>query len=330
MSARDDDRPFEADVDFSKQREYYSEFAPLRNYFFDWISAIYWELQGACGPFEYATRVCVARDILEKINTDYAMSSHLLLKKILKNLFPYDQIRDSNSPSLRTILGNQRGKVRLNKFRTLQDHCVRSSQLIALRYKVLANAFCSEVRNIVKLLREKINEDELPVYNNLGKECADRCQDTLKELIRTRNQYYLNYPEEHLRSVSNATIKNEDNLKKRSDMPKDLEPEYIFRMIAKNTTSIRNELQAVLIQSKDICATIEARKKQYYAEINELLIMLSTIRNYVSDGPFDEISAIITELGRFVDDKYAYKNYLPGDILSDIEKGNSLYKNGYL
>ena len=327
---RDEDRPFEADVNFMKQREYYSEFAPTRGYFFDWLSSIYWELQGTCGPIEYATRVCIAREIVQTVNVEHAMSSHLMLKKVLKNLFPYDMIKDPSSPALRSILGNQRGKVRFNKFRTLQDHCIKNETLIALRYHVLAEAFCSEAKSIVKILRENVDEEKLPIFHSIGKECLDKCNDDLNELIKARNMYYLNYPQEHLYSVSNITLKNEDNFKKRSDMPKDMEPEYIFKVIAKHTTAIRNDLQAVLIQAKEICGTVEKKKKQYYAEINDLLIMCSTIKGFVTDGPFDEIANMISELGRYVEDKFSINNFLPEDILSDLKNGNSLYRNGYL
>ena len=330
MSTRDEDKAFESDVGFGRQREYYAEFAPARSYFMDWLSAMYWELQGACGPIEYATRVCIAREIVEKVNAEHAMSSHLMLKRVLKNLFPYDKIRDVYSPSLRTILGNQRGKVKFNKFRTLQDSCVKNPKLVELRYRIVSEAFCIEVRSIAKLLRENIDEEELPSYKNLGEQGLEKCRDTLDELIKVRQQFYLNYPPEHIRSVSNFTIKNEENLKKRSDMPKDMEPEYLCKLIAKYTTEIRNELQVILIQAKDVCSTLDTKKNAYFNEINELLIMNSTIRQYVHEGPFEEISQMVTDLGKYIEDKFDYLNYLPEDILSNLEKGYTIYKNGYL
>ena len=119
-------------------------------------------------------------------------------------------------------------------------------------------------------------------------------------------------------------------LKKRSDMPKDMEPEYLYKLIAKYTTEIRNELQVVLIQAKDVCATLEAKKNSYFNEINELLIMNATIRQYVHEGPFEEISQMVTDLGKYIEDKFDYLNYLPEDILSNLEKGYTIYKNGYL
>ncbi len=330
MSAREEDKPFEADVDFLKQREYYSEFGPLRGYFLDWLGAIYWELQGTCGPIEYATRVCVARGIVEKVNTEHLMSSHMMLMKVIKNLFPYDQIKDSTSPALRAILGNQRGKVKPTKYRSLQDHCIKQPSLVSLRYKVLAEAFCSEVKSMVSILKENIQEEHLPSYLNIVDECMEKCREDREALIKCRKLYYLDYPEDQLTSVANYTIKNESTMNKRSDMPKDMEPEYIYKMIVKHTTAIRNDLQAIIIRTKEICSNLEKRKKVYYSEINELLIMNSTIRSFVSEGPFEEITKQISELGQYVEDIFSYTNYFPSDLLEDISKGHTIYKNGYI
>ncbi len=330
MGLRDDDKPFEADVGFAKQREYYSEFATLRPYLIDWLIAIYWELQGQSDPFEYATRVCISKEIVENINTDHTLSAHLVLRRVIRNLFPYEQIKDNTSIALRDILGNQRGKVKINKFRALRDNIVDNPKLVSMRYKVLAEAFCAEANALITLLRERVEDDYIPKYLSLGDECREKCAERLQELVKNRQLYYFNYPDEHLTSVSNFSIKNEGNLKKRSDVPKDMEPEYIYKIIAKLSTSIRNDLQAVLIQSKDICSTVLRKKKYYFSEINQLLVMSNTIRGFASDGPFDDINIEITSLSRFIDDTFKLSNFLPQDILDDLEKGNTLYRNGYL
>lgn len=327
---REEDKAFEADVDFAAQREYVRQFYPTRNYFLDWLSAIYWELQGTCGPFEYATRVCVAKKIVDKVNTEHLISSHMMLMRVVRNLFPYDKIHDSSSDSLKIILGNQRGAVKKPKFRTLQDYCVKSTELVTLRYRILGEAFCADAKNMLKLIKERVSEETLESNLNIVKQCMDTAKSDIDNLCKFRKQFYLDYPEDQLQSVAAATLRYEGGLKKRSDMPKDMEPEFVFQMIMKYTSAVRTHLQKIMIESKDLCARIDSRKNIYYSEINELLAMCASIREYVSDGPFDEILNDINLLAGHVEKFFSYEKYLPQDILNDLQKGYNMYKNGFI
>ena len=330
MSLREEDKAFEADVDFVTQREYLSQFYPTRNYFLDWLVAIYWELQGTCGPFEYATRVCVAKKIVEKVNTEHLLSSHMMLIRVVRNLFPYDKINDSSSESLKMVLGSHRGVVKKPKYRPLQDFSVKSRELITLRYKVLAEAFCSDAKNVLKLIRDRLSEEKITPRLNIVQECMNEAKQDITNLRTFRNQFYLAYPEEQLQSVSTATSRFEDTLKKRSELPKDMEPEFMYQMIMKYTSSVRTHLQKIMIESKEVCANIDNIKQVYYSEINELLAMCASIREYVSDGPFDEIMGEINDLGEHIENLFSYEKYLPLDILNDLQKGYNMYKNGFI
>lgn len=325
-----DDRAFEADLEFNEQREFLARFQDTHGFFLDWLIAIYWELQGKNSPFEYAARVCIAEKILENTNLEHLMASQRTLLRVVRNLFPYDRISGEVPAGLRAILGECRGMLRKPRFRPLQDTVVKSEVLVQRRYTVLAKAFCGQAQNLLKILEEVVSEEEIPIRQNLAADALKEGKEELVELKRLRSEFFLVYPEEELTSVADSTIMKEAGLKRRSELPKDMEPEYMFKLIGKLETLVRGRLQSIMIEARHARDGILARKKVFINELNELLTMCATVKQYVESGSFDEINHASEDLIRQINTKFDLVRYLPADVLSDIEQGYALYKNGYL
>lgn len=329
-TSRDDENALETDVDFATQRQYYHRFDEEHSFFVDWLVAIYWELQGKTSPFEYATRICVAERILKTVNLSHVLASQKVLLRIVRNLFPYDKLGNKLPPKLCSILGESRGRIKLPKFRPLIDTAIKSDEMVLMRYRLLAEAFCGEAKNQITIIRESIDEEEIPSYMNLAKSLLQSCAEDVNELKRLREIFYLQYPPELIVSVANSTLKMQTDLKRRSELPKDMEPEYLFKVIGKHETMIRGKLQSIIMDASQVSDKINARKQVYFSEINELLTMSVTVQDYVSDGPFDEIQREAESLIRYLNDKFSLDKYMPADILQDLKLGNDLYLNGFL
>lgn len=325
-----DDRAFEADVDFNQQREYLGRFRQPHGFFIDWLIAIYWELQGRCSPFEYATRVCVAEKILETANLDHVLASQKVLLRVVRNLFPYDKISGEVPVGLKSILGESHGALRRPRFRPLQDVAVHNEELVRRRYNILGAAFCGQAQNLLKILREVVDEDEVPSYMNLITDFYKSSQQDLIELKRLRGDFYLSFPEEELTSVADTTIAKEAELKRRSELPKDMEPEYMNQLIGKLEMVVRSKLQTLVIEGKNAREGIWARRKLFLHELNELLTMCATVKNYVDSSAFNEVNASTEELIRHINRKFELAQYIPADLLHDIDEDHKMYKSGYL
>lgn len=325
-----EDKAFEADVDFSTQREYLLRYQPSYGYFFDWLAAIYWELQGKCSPYEYATRVAVAEKILENTNLDYILASQKALLRVVRNLFPYDKLSGQIPAGLQVILGASGNSLRKPRFRFLLDSAIKNPALVQQRYKVLARAFCGQAINLLKILREVVDEEEIVSHLSLSADLLKHSKDDLTELIRLRKEYFLGYPEEELCSVADQTLIKEVELKRRSELPKDMEPEYMLKLIGKLESVLRGKLQSVIIEAKNTRELILSRRKVYIDELNELLSMCMAVREYIGAASFEEINAGSDELVNYIDQKFALQNFLPVDVLADLEQGNAMYRSGYL
>lgn len=330
ISSPDIDKAYEDDVDFTTQREYLSRFSPSSNFFFDWLIAIYWELQGRCSPFEYATRICVAEKILDSTKLDHVMASQKVLLRVVRNLFPYDKLSDSVDDDLKILLGESRGKVKKPKFKPLQDIAARGDDMVSMRYNILASAFCGQAINLLKILRENIDDEDIPSYMNLARDALAAGEPDIDELVRLRKLFYLSFPEEELRSVADSTLRKCKDLKRSSDLPKDMEPEYMQQMLNKYVAMVHGRLQTIIMNAKDAISKVAARKQYYINQLNELLTMCTTVKSYVEEGDFEAVNRESEELIRYINKKFDLSYYLPQDVLSDIANDRILYKNGYL
>lgn len=325
-----DDKPLEAEVGFARQREYLMRYQPSLGYFFDWLAAIYWELQGKASPFDYATRVGEAERILDKTNLEHALSSQKVLLRVVRNLFPYDKMTNGVPQGLQLILGDSSGTLRKPRFRPLQDSSIRNPDLVKQRYDVLGKAFCGQAVNLLKVLREVVDEEKIPSYMGMGGDTLRLCNEDMTELKRLRNVYFICFPEKELTSVSDDTMMAEISYKRRSELPKDMEPEVVLKTMGKLETAIRGRLQKVMIEAKNICEGLQERRKVYITELNELLTMCAAVREYIGAGSFEEINTGSEELLKHINGKFDVNLYLPADILADMQRDNKMYKSGLL
>ncbi len=330
IASPDIDKAYEEDVDFSTQREYLARFQAPKGFFVDWLIAMYWELQGRCSPFDYATRICIAQKILESANLEHVMASQKVLLRVVRNLFPYDRLSTSVPEDLKMILGESRGKIKKPKFKPLNDAVAKSDRMVEMRYSILSAAFCGQATNLLKILRENIDEEEVTSYMNIASDALDAAVPDIKELERLRRTFYITFPEEEIRSVADSTLKKVKDLKRSSNMPKDMEPEYVQQMLNKYEAMLRGRLQTIIINGKDAITSIMARKQFYINQLNELLTMCTTVKSYVEKGNFDQLNHESEELIRYINRKFDLGNYLPKDVLSDIANDRTVYKNGYL
>ncbi|MBP5232265.1 MAG: hypothetical protein J6333_02540 [Planctomycetes bacterium] len=326
-----DDTAFEEVVEFNEQREFLGKFLPLHNYFLDWVLDIFCELQGKVSPFSYATRVSVAQRHVEHINLEHATASQKILQRVIRNLFPYDRVDSSSmTSSLSKCLGIGR-EIKTRPYRPLYDPIVKSKELVALRYSVLVKAIIGYTMSLTRVLHDTLSEEDIPDYRHFHEDTIRECQEDMDELKRYRDYLYFDFPAEEVCTVSSYAESLQDKLKKRKEMPREMDADQIAQTINKLQQVLRGKMQAIIIKGKDIMGIIIRQKEKYVAQINELNMMISVLQSFLSTEA--DWHAIEDETKRFlkvVDEKFRLDLYLPADVLEDINAGNVMYRKGYI
>lgn len=325
------DTAFEETVEFNEQREFLSKFMPLHSYFWDWILDVLSELQGKISSFGYAARVCIAQKHVEHINLEHATASQKILQRVIRNLFPYDRVDSSTmTSSLSKCLGIGR-EIKTRPYRTLYDPIIKSKELVALRYSVLVKAIIGYTMSLTRVLHDTLAEENIPDYRHFHEETIRNCQEIMDELKRYRDILYFDFPAEEACMVSSYAESLQDKLKKRKEMPRDMDADHVAQIIVKLQQVLRGHLQTIIIKGKDIRDIILRQKEKYLAQINELTMMISVLQSFLPAEA--DWHAIEDETNRFlkvVDDKFRLDLYLPADVLEDINAGNVMYRNGYI
>lgn len=325
------DAPFEDTVDFNEQREFLGKFLPLHSFFVDWILDIISELQGKVSPFGYAARVSLAQKQVEHVNLEHATASQKILQRVIRNLFPYDRIDSvAMTGSLSKCLGVNR-EIKTLPFRTLYDPIIKSKDLTALRYTVLVKAIIGYTMSLTRVLRDTLSEEEIPDYRHFHEDAIRQCQEVMDELKRYRDLLYFDFPPEEAISVSSYAESLQGKLKKRKEMPRDMNADDIAQTIVKLQQVLRGSLQAIIIKGKDIRSIILQQKEKYIAQINELTLMVSVLQSFLpAEADWHAIEEETNRFLKVVDEKFRLDLYLPADVLEDINAERVMYRDGYI
>ncbi len=322
---------FEETVEFNEEREFLGKFLPLHNYFWDWILDILWELQGRISPFGYAARVCIAQRQVEHVNLEHATASEKILQCVIRNLFPYDRVDSSSmTSSISKCLGIGR-EIKSRPYRPLYDPIIKSKDLVALRYSVLVKAIIGYTMSLTRVLHDTLNEEDIPDFRHFHEETIRECQDDMDELKRFRDYLYFDFPAEEACTVSSYAESLQDKLKKRKEMPRELDADQIAQTINKLQQVLRGKMQAIIIKGKEIVSIILRQKEKYVAQIHELNMMISVLQSFLpSEADWHAIEEETSRFLKVVDEKFRLDLYLPADVLEDINAGNSMYHKGYI
>lgn len=326
----EDEVPFEESVDFNEQREFLARYLPAHNYFVDWLIDVICELHGDVSPYGYAARVCTAQKIAEHVNLEHATASQKTLIRVIRNLFPYDRMQ---SKTLRGPLARCLGvgkEIKQRPYRSLNDKVVKAAELVNLRYSVLVKAIIGYTISLTKVLYTSLDEEAIPDYRHFADDTIKECAADMEELKKFRNFYFFDFPEEEVCAVSSYAESLYDKLKKRKEMPRDMDAALVFQNIMKYQQIIRGRLQSIIIKGKEIEQIILEQRGRYIAQTSELTMMISTLQSFLSTDA--DWHAIEEEIGKFLKDleeKFRLDRYLPADVLEDIRLEHQLYKQGY-
>lgn len=329
MAKRDEELPLEATVEFNEQREYLARYLPANGYFYDWVVSMMAELQGRSSQFAYATRVCLAQRILDRNNPEHIMASQKAFLRVVRNLFPYDKIDKKISANVAKCIGKYNAKN--SAFRCLDDEHLKAPELITLRYRILTTAIVGYAISLIKILGENLDEEKMPEYLTFADDILTACKDDKAELQRLRAVYFFDFPEDEFGGVSDHAVQLQGTLKRRRELPKDMEPEFIFQQINKFIVIIRGRLQTILIKAKEIRAIILRQKEQYEKQITELNVMATTLQSLINtDTDWGEIAVSTATFADKLNDKFRLDRYLSGVILNDLTKEHTMYMNGFI
>lgn len=323
---------FDEAIPFTEQRECLSAWQPLRHYILDWLIAIYYDLVGKVSPYEYAARVTAARKHLSKINETYQLATQKTLVKIVRNLFPYDQIDAGLPASIVALLEGEPGEqaqTRRLDFLPLLDRVIREPSLVEERYAVLGDAFSRFAIGEMQEIRLRLQEETVQPQMDLAQARLAPLESVLQTLAEARKIYYQNFPEEELRSVSNHTIAMRVELPVNRNLPKGMEAEAVRKEIEKGEEVIRKELNVIMLRAKEAETAIQKRMEVYLGDLAGIMTMAAAVQGYVDTERFREIHAKAEELETYLHAFFDVRQYLPSDVCDDLEQGRRYYRDGW-
>lgn len=327
------DEAFESAYDFNQQREFAKPYVSSHPFIIDWLISMMYELQSKISPFEYATRVEVAQKQFDSVNPEHLAASQRTLQRVVRNLFPYNEVKDRLPDSLAQMLGKQpgqSGKVRKPPYRPLDDSLIESKALVAKRYKILGEAFGTYATGAIKLMGERLGEEEIKDHHTIASCVLDGIKESINQMVEHRKVLYPEFPPERLRHVSDDTLAMEKDLKLNAEMPKDMEPEYVLQTIQKQETIIRAQLNTIVIRAKEAVESIAKTKQVYIDTLAEVLSMAAALKSFVkeTDEFYAEIESESKQLKSAIERKFDLTRYLPREVIADVKVGNTQYKNG--
>lgn len=329
--SQEDEIPYEDTLDFNAQRECLAQFGQTANFFMDWLRDILCQLRGEISPFGYAARVGLAQKALDRVNMDYPAAAQKVLTRVIRNLFPYDRLRTSAANgSLAKCLGIGK-EIKNRAYKPLNDNEVNIPALVERRYNVLVKAVVNYGICLVKVLYMSLEEEAIPDYRNFADDIIQECREDMDKLKTFRNYYFFDFPEEEARSVSDYAETLHDKLRKRKEMPRDMDAAYIKQQILTLIQMVRMRLMGILNKGKEIKNLLLEQKARYDAQINELMTMITTLQNFISgESDWHSLKEEIEKFQKDLNETFRLDRYLPADVLSDLAQENLYYRNGYL
>lgn len=324
---------FDDVIPFSEQREYLSAWQPLRHYFVDWLIAIYYDLTGKTSPYEYAARVGVGRTLLSKLNDAYQVATQKTLVKIVRNLFPYDQVEGGLPSSIEALIVGEHGansELRKQDFLPLADRVIREPALVQERYAVLGEAFSRFAVGEIEEIKYRLEEETLEPHLDLAQSRMKGLEPTIETLAEARKIFYRDFPEEELRSVSNHTIAMRVELPVNRELPKGVEPDMLRKEIEKAEEIIRKELNVIMLRAKEMEEGIRRRMERYLGDLSAIMTMAATIQTYVDAERFQEIDKNANDLEGYIHTFFDKHQYLPADVCDNLDEGQRYYRDGWI
>lgn len=324
---------FEDIIPFSEQREYLSAWQPLRHYLLDWLIAIYYDLTGKTSPYEYAARVGMGRKLLTNLNDAYQVATQKTLVKIVRNLFPYDQVEGGLPSSIEGLIEGEHGaqsELRRQDFLPLLDRAIREPTLVQERYAVLGEAFSRFAIGETEEIKYRLQEEVLEPHMDLAHSRMKALEPAIEALAEARNIYYDDFPPEELRSVSNHTIAMRVELHVSRNIPKNVEPDTLRKDIEKGEEVIRKELNVIMLRAKEMEEGIRRRMERYLDDLSGIMTMAAAIQTYVDAERFQEIDMSARELESYIHAFFDKRQYLPSDVCDDLDEGRRYYRDGWI
>ncbi len=333
--SREDSLSFEAEIPFEKQRQFAAPYVGRHSYFMDWLTDLIFELRRQPSPYHYATRVTVAKELLKTVNPEYPKAAETKLRKIMRNLFPYDRV-DGNLPmEIRSAVAAtplEQIEIKKPNFFPLADKVVTNKKLVELRYKVMTDAFNMYAGLQIALLRELLRDEPEGAMKGHAAAHMEKLRTSIEKLKEQRLDLFGEvFPPEQLANVNDGTLAEEKKFQPREELTKKKRDVPQMKAVLKHTEQlVRKELTAILVEAREAIKKLHEKQKAYLEHLAEALIMTREMANYLDEESLARIEEEIDRFKQEIHARFAPERHLEAEVLQDLKNESKMFRSGLL
>ncbi|MBN1256787.1 MAG: hypothetical protein JXA52_03690 [Planctomycetes bacterium] len=317
----------EENLTYSEIRQYSDKYLPQRRGFLCWLVHVTCHIMGLPSVYDYATRIAIAEEKLNRVNPFYKTASKLALEEILVNLTPKPDTVHATTLGLNA--GSSEASALQSNLTPLNDEPVKNKDLVEKRYELLKRALKLYIQIGLEALLEAMEDEERMDYLGYYNRNLESAKKSADELARKRSSIYTDFPSERLRSVSDEVL---FKVKLKANIREEMRATKLGVKIAADIgsleTQIRTTLRGILSKARLAIESNQKQEKKYIVAAKNIDFVKTAIAPNI---PEEDIQEIDEELRQFIEEVKKYFNpegMVPKDVFEDLRSQAKIYRHG--
>ncbi len=316
----------EHNMDFERMMAYATPHVGERWPFMHWLVHTLCHLMGTLSVYDYASRVHMAKEMLEAVNPSHTSAARLSLEQIIANLTPRPETIEAATQGLGAGPASAGGDGQLVP---LDDEPILDPALPALRQEVLARAFILYCDVGIEALHQDMEEEEYPAFEDFHAKTMKKVTELAEELKARRKTMYADFPAEELTSVSDEIV-----LKRRTVYTVHDKLEGTAKMgriqeeIESLESTMRSHLRETLSNAKRQLGHLRHLERRYLHELKNLDFFKCAVAGNLDANTLANAEQRLVDLEKAIKNQFAPQHYFPEEVLEDMQRGCLLYRDG--
>lgn len=315
---------FEDEVDFTTLMEHSRQHIESSSVLLCWLVHSMSRFFGRLSVFDYAARVQLAEAALDNIKPQHRQASRITLERVITNLAPNPNAVVTASAGLAAAQASA------DSVQPLNDAPYEGQAMVKLRYALLKRAFTLYCDIGLETVLEDMAEEPTPSFTERYEPRMGELRKQAARLAEIRSAIYSSFPEDDLRSVTDAVLRSRPDLSFRDDLDANVdlnarlkEQEFIEQYLRKQLSEVLN------VARLEVCRW-QQRRAHYMEGLKTMEMLRCSIVDHLNAEANAHCAHTLKTCAEAIEKHFQIAKYFPEPVLKELSEGAILHQGGRL